>query len=297
MRNIIRGFFLALGIISLAIAQPVYTPPPGIVTITGGTIDNTVIGGTTPAAGSFTNLNTGASGSYPSWSTSSPMFNVPASTLTDTTGSGTIALRGAETINNCTFAASSSETLSQVTCLYVGSPVAGANTSLGSPYSIYAAGGEFVVGALNALKLTVNATSTVPGGPGLYSLVSGNLDFGANGNYAGNIDANQNWRIGGAGTPTISSGACGTGANGTIAANGNNQAFEVLIGSAATTTCTITFANSGFVTAPREATFSPSNAAAAATGTTMAYVSTLSTTTLVLTGAALANTTYYVHVQ
>ena len=73
----------------------------------------------------FATVNLGSNISAANWSTTSPMFNVPATTLTDTTGSGTIALRGAETINNCTFAASSSETITNAACLYVGNPAAG----------------------------------------------------------------------------------------------------------------------------------------------------------------------------
>ena len=254
-------------------------------------------------AAQFATVNLGSNISAANWSTTSPMFNVPATTLTDTTGSGTIALRGAETINNCTFAASSSETLSVAACLYVGSPSAGTNVSLTSSSSIYTAGqimsGTSIVATTTFVGPNVNVTGNIIPNSGIYRQSSGvqNLAFAAAGVYAGNIDADQNWRIGGSGTPTISSGACGTGTNGSIAANGNNQGFEVDIGSAATTTCTITFANSGFVTAPREAQLTAHNAAAAAQGTTLAYVSSLGTTTMVITGSALANADYYVQVQ
>src|SRR5208282_4331355 len=122
MKYIIFGILVAIFGISYSFSQPVYTPPAGIVVITGGTIDGTPIGQTTPASGSFTSLSSnaiatfaaasiGSSLSSPSWMTTSPMFNVPATTLTDTSGSGTIALRGADTIQQPTFAASSSETI------------------------------------------------------------------------------------------------------------------------------------------------------------------------------------------
>lgn len=37
--------------------QPIYTPPPGIVVITGGSINGTSIGATTPSTGAFTTLS------------------------------------------------------------------------------------------------------------------------------------------------------------------------------------------------------------------------------------------------
>jgi len=252
-------------------------------------------------AAQFASVNLGSNVSAANWSTTSPMFNVPATTLTDTTGSGTIALRAAETINNCTFAASSSETITNAACLYVGSPANGTNVTETSSYSIYATGAidttSNLVASGNILGNSVQATGNNSVDAGINRPSSHTLGFQTSATSAGVIDANQNWRIGGAGTPTISSGACGTGTNGSIAANGNNQGFEVDIGSAATTTCTITFANSGFVTAPREAQLTAHNAAAAAQGTTLAYVSSLGTTTMVITGSALANANYYVQVQ
>jgi hypothetical protein len=93
------------------------------------------------------------------------------------------------------------------------------------------------------------------------------------------------------GAPTIGSGACGTGSNGTI--TGTNQAGKITIGASATVTCTVSF--SATITAPNACVLFPGNAAAAATGTTVAYVSTINTTTFVVTGSALANTIYYYH--
>ena len=246
-------------------------------------------------AAQFATVNLGSNVSAANWSTTSPMFNIPATTLTDTTGSGTIAVRAAETINNCTFAASSSETLSTAACLYVGTTSSGANTTISAGYSIYAAGPTYTQSHSVAAQFV--PTSSIISGNSMYLPASNTIGFSTNATAAGVIDADQNWRIGGSGTPTIASGACGTGTNGSIAANGNNQGFEVDIGSAATTTCTITFANSGFVTAPREAQLTAHNAAAAAQGTTLAYVSSLGTTTMVITGSALANANYYVQVQ
>lgn len=91
------------------------------------------------------------------------------------------------------------------------------------------------------------------------------------------------------GTPTISSGACGATTNGSV--SGNNQAGLITIGSATTTTCTVSFSTT--LTAPNSCVLFPANAAAAATGTTVARVSSIGTTNFVVTGSALANANYY----
>ncbi len=94
------------------------------------------------------------------------------------------------------------------------------------------------------------------------------------------------------GTPTIASGACGTGANGSVA--GTNQTGVVTIGAAATTTCTVSF-SATLGSAPKSCVLFPANAAAAAAGTTVAYVSSITTAQWVITGSALANAAYEYH--
>ncbi len=96
------------------------------------------------------------------------------------------------------------------------------------------------------------------------------------------------------GTPTIASGACGATSNGTLGAGSTNQAGLLQIGSATTTTCTVSFSTT-LAAAPLACVLFPANAAAAATGTTVARVSSISTSSWVLTGSALANANYYYH--
>lgn len=91
------------------------------------------------------------------------------------------------------------------------------------------------------------------------------------------------------GTPSIASGACGATTNGS--ASGTNQAGLVTIGAAPTTTCTINFSTT--ITTPNSCVLFPANAAAAATGTTVASVSGIGATSFVITGSALANSKYY----
>jgi hypothetical protein len=96
------------------------------------------------------------------------------------------------------------------------------------------------------------------------------------------------------GTPTITSGACGTTTNGTIAAGGTNQSGEVVIASATTTSCAISF-SATLSAAPLACILFPENATAAATGTTVARISAISTGGFTITGSALASANYYYH--
>jgi hypothetical protein len=96
------------------------------------------------------------------------------------------------------------------------------------------------------------------------------------------------------GLPTISSGACGATTNGAIVAGSTNQTGQITIGSATTTTCTISF-SATLSQAPEACLIFPTNATAAATGTTVARVSSISTTQFVITGSALASSNYAFH--
>ena len=107
------------------------------------------------------------------------------------------------------------------------------------------------------------------------------------------MDSHQHVKLGNTVAPTIASGACGATTNGTILAGSNDHIGVVQIGAAATTTCTITF-SSTWTTAPIACLISPSNAAAAAWATTVAFVNPANITTgqWVITGTALANANY-----
>jgi len=94
-----------------------------------------------------------------------------------------------------------------------------------------------------------------------------------------------------AGLPTIASGACGATSNGAVVAGSTNQSGNITIGAAATTTCTVSF-SATLASAPKSCQIEPTNAAAAAQGTTVAYVSSVTTAGFVITGTALANANY-----
>lgn len=104
------------------------------------------------------------------------------------------------------------------------------------------------------------------------------------GNFSGQITST-------AGLPTIASGACGATTNGAVVAGSTNQSGQITIGSASTTTCTISW-SATLAAAPNACVFFPMNATAAATGTTVARIGAPTTGGVVLTGSALANSNY-----
>jgi hypothetical protein len=120
--------------------------------------------------------------------------------------------------------------------------------------------------------------------------INGNNSYGGNNTHSG-TETFSNQIISTAGLPTIASGACGTTTNGAVISGSTNQSGSITIGAAATTTCTITW-SATLAIAPNACVFFPMNAAAAATGTTVARSGIPSTTQVVLTGAALANANY-----
>lgn len=94
--------------------------------------------------------------------------------------------------------------------------------------------------------------------------------------------------------PSIVSNACGSTSQGTVA--GTNTDGLLTVGTATVTSCTVSF-SATLPNAPRTVTLTPANTAAAATGTTAAYVSAITTAHWVLTGIALAGAAYYYHVE
>jgi len=120
-----------------------------------------------------------------------------------------------------------------------------------------------------------------------------NVNFGVSGGLTGGRFLFGGQIVTDSGTPTIASGACGAGTNGVIT-SGDNQAGLITIGASATTTCTISFSVTLNV-APKACLISPANAGAAAWATTVARVSSISTSAWVITGTALASTAYYYH--
>ena len=91
------------------------------------------------------------------------------------------------------------------------------------------------------------------------------------------------------GVTTIASGACGATTNGTVA--GTNASGLITIGSASTTSCTVSF-SATLAVAPNACLVMAANAAAIA-ATTLPYISAITTGHFVLTGAVLGSTNWY----
>jgi hypothetical protein len=93
------------------------------------------------------------------------------------------------------------------------------------------------------------------------------------------------------GTPTIASNACGSATQGTITAGGTDETGQVNVGTSSVTSCTVSF-SATLPTAPRACQLTPANSAAAAWTTTGAYVSAITSSHFVISGANLSGTSY-----
>lgn len=126
--------------------------------------------------------------------------------------------------------------------------------------------------------------------PAWATTLSGTYTFSGANTYSG-VSTFSGQIVSTAGLPTIASGACGATTNGAVVAGSTNQSGNITIGSATTTTCTVSF-SATLGTAPNACVIFPTNATAAATGTTVARVSSITTAAFVVTGSALTNANY-----
>jgi hypothetical protein len=97
--------------------------------------------------------------------------------------------------------------------------------------------------------------------------------------------------------PTITSGDCGTTTNGSITSGGTGISFNVVIGSATTTSCKIHFGQTWPYT-PKGCVAYPANSASAAL-TVLPYIAhaDLAATYMILRGTALTSTTFNIMCQ
>jgi len=116
----------------------------------------------------------------------------------------------------------------------------------------------------------------------------------AGGGYVANMSANYiednggKFLVRGGTAPTISS--CGT----APAISGSDSSFKLTMGSGALTSCVVNF-GSTWATAPKSCQLTAANSTAAATGTTGAYVSAISTTQVTITGLNMTSAIYNVN--
>jgi hypothetical protein len=154
------------------------------VAITGGTINGTVIGGTTAAninGVAVIARNFGFSGNItsPFWGTNGLGLQGNAATYTDNSSTGTITTEALLAFPGNTLAATNAITVTNLSTLYLPAPIAGTNVTATNLWSLQAAGqvlansnlfvkGTFVpadsstwgIGGLNASIVTVNGTFT-----------------------------------------------------------------------------------------------------------------------------------------
>jgi hypothetical protein len=82
------------------------------------------------------------------WTTASPVFNSAAAVLTDTTGSGTIAIKAGHSFLSPNFASSVATTITDAVNLYVNANVASTNTTITNNWALYVAGNQRITGTL-----------------------------------------------------------------------------------------------------------------------------------------------------
>ena len=102
----------------------------------------------------------GSALSQASWTTQGSHLYIPGVTSTDTTGSGTIAARTVASIGTHTFAASSSETITNASTMYLaGAPSAGTNVTITNPLALHVGAGN------SAFMGNVGIGTTSPNSP------------------------------------------------------------------------------------------------------------------------------------
>jgi hypothetical protein len=126
-------------------------------------------------------INIGGAQSVASWTTTGVNLAINSSVLTDTTGSGAITTRTANSIGVSTFAASNAETITNGTSLYIGGPPnAGTNVSITSPTALYVNSGNVSFGGSLTLRSGQSATSWTTTGLNLSVLADKLTDTSSN---------------------------------------------------------------------------------------------------------------------
>lgn len=114
---------------------------------------------TTSANGRF---SVGGATSAANWTTTSPLFAITSGTQTDTSGSGTVAVRAVSmsVAGNATSDSLGAITLTDAVTAYFGIPTAGTNVTITNPWSIYTTGGIKVAGSSTVSSLDLGSTTT-----------------------------------------------------------------------------------------------------------------------------------------
>jgi len=130
-------------------------------------------------------LEIGGNVSAPSWTTTGRDLYVSGSTLTDTSGSGTIATRVVSSFDTPTLAATNTETITNAATLYIGgAPSAGTNVTITDPVALWVNVGNTRFNGLNGFGGGAYPTSVVSigGNQSSVSWTTAGLDFYVAGN-------------------------------------------------------------------------------------------------------------------
>lgn len=254
---------------NLTCAQPAVAQVTGAAPIASPSFTGTVTAPQLVLGGSVSKAGVGTGGVW---------LSVGPSTVTDTTGTGTVPLVSANTFGVPTFAASGPVIYTNMATLYVPAPVRGANVT-GTLRSIYAETGIFTAGVLQS---TLGLTTS-----GAASTINKNSNFTTE---IGDGTTTASVTIGGGSnnvvvgshlsTTGVAPGISACGGSPSVDANASDSAGTVTPGSGATS-CTITF-HAAYVT------FNHCRATSQASLAAFAYSYTKSVLTLTataLTGA------------
>ena len=126
----------------------------------------------------------------PTWTTTSPVFNSAAALLTDTTGSGTIAIKAGHSFLSPNFASSAATTITDAANVYINANVASTNTTITNNWSLYVAGNQRVTGTLFAdSQITGSISGTAGNVTGVVAVANGGTGANAIGTARTNLGA------------------------------------------------------------------------------------------------------------
>lgn len=330
MKRLLLLLALVCGFANAQYYGPVYTP--STVAITGGTITGTTVGGNTFTTGTGTlTLGAGKTTTFDHTSTftttDAQTYTFPATSATlartdaanTFTGTQTIGAAVVTTLNGHTFTTGSSTFTGTAAQTYT-FPTTSATLARTDAANTFT-GTQTFSGLLTATKNVGITNGDVATNSNSKLFMQGtstgyNWLIANNNNFAGleftpstatggttystptvtmtplNLTVTGHYVSGGT-VPTVATNDCGSSTQGVITAGGNDNGFLVTAGTAAVTSCAITF-GTAWTAAPKACSFTPANTTAAAAATVAAYISAISTTKVTISGTALASAAYYV---
>lgn len=123
-------------------------------------------------------LQIGTNQTAASWTTQGLLFHIGGQTLTDSSGSGTIASRTGASIHQPAFASSSAVTVTNGATLYIeGQPTNGTNTTVTNPWALWVDAGNLRLDGSVAIGVTTTPTARLHLGAGTATASTAPLKF------------------------------------------------------------------------------------------------------------------------